>query len=78
MGLSDKLCAQVLKPEDYRRVMDTVQQAILSTDLEQYFKTKDQFRQIIKEGPPDWHDTHNKKRKSVSVTKDLRRRSTQL
>ena len=53
--------SQVLKPEDYRQVMDTVQQAILSTDLEQYFKTKPQFLQVVKDGEPDWHDPHNKK-----------------
>ena len=51
----------MLKPEDYRQVMDTVQQAILSTDLEQYFKSKDQFRRIIKQGQADWHDPHSKK-----------------
>ncbi|KAF0312972.1 cGMP-specific 3',5'-cyclic phosphodiesterase [Amphibalanus amphitrite] len=52
---------QVLKPEDYRQVMDTVQQAILSTDLEQYFKTKPQFLQVVRNGQPDWHEPHNKK-----------------
>ncbi|XP_074599710.1 cGMP-specific 3',5'-cyclic phosphodiesterase-like isoform X2 [Brevipalpus obovatus] len=45
---------QALSPEDYRKVINNIENCILSTDLAQYFRKKDRFTQLISAGHADW------------------------
>ncbi|KAI8118322.1 5'-cyclic phosphodiesterase, cGMP-specific 3' [Lucilia cuprina] len=45
---------QALSPEDYRAVMKTVENAILSTDLAVYFKKRNAFLELVENGEFDW------------------------
>ncbi|XP_055525606.1 cGMP-specific 3',5'-cyclic phosphodiesterase isoform X2 [Wyeomyia smithii] len=45
---------QALSPEDFRKVMKTVESAILSTDLAMYFKKRNQFLELVEGGEFDW------------------------
>ncbi|KAA0202638.1 hypothetical protein HAZT_HAZT011652 [Hyalella azteca] len=51
---------QMLSPEEYRRVMRVVEQAILSTDMAMYFKKKNQFLQLTDNGEFDWQTEEKK------------------
>ncbi|XP_059611325.1 cGMP-specific 3',5'-cyclic phosphodiesterase [Phlebotomus argentipes] len=51
---------QALSPEDYRRVMKTVEAAILSTDLAMYFKKRKSFLDLIESGEFDWQGEEKK------------------
>ncbi|XP_071441726.1 cGMP-specific 3',5'-cyclic phosphodiesterase-like [Hetaerina americana] len=51
---------QALSPKDYRRVMNIVEMAILSTDLAMYFKKKDAFRELVDNGEFDWQSEEKK------------------
>lgn len=51
---------QALSPEDYKKVMKTVENAILSTDLAAYFKKKSKFLELVDEGEFDWQSEDKK------------------
>ncbi|XP_021916332.1 cGMP-specific 3',5'-cyclic phosphodiesterase [Zootermopsis nevadensis] len=51
---------QSLSTEDYRHVMKTVENAIISTDLAMYFKKKDSFMTLVDEGEFDWQSEGKK------------------
>lgn len=51
---------QALSPEDYRRVMKIVENAILSTDLAMYFKKRNKFLELIDNGEFDWQSDDKK------------------
>lgn len=51
---------QSLSTEDYRNVMKTVENAIISTDLAMYFKKKVSFKQLVDEGEFDWQSEGKK------------------
>ena len=53
---------QSLSTEDYRNVMKTVENAIISTDLAMYFKKKDSFKKLVDEGEFDWQSEGKKER----------------
>lgn len=54
---------QALSPEDYRRVMKTVEDAILSTDLATYFDKHKKFAYSVENGEFDWQNEDKKDRK---------------
>lgn len=51
---------QSLSTEDYRNVMKTVENAIISTDLAMYFKKKDSFNELVDGGEFDWQSEGKK------------------
>ncbi|XP_034254332.1 cGMP-specific 3',5'-cyclic phosphodiesterase-like, partial [Thrips palmi] len=51
---------QAMSTDDYRAVMRTVENAILSTDLAMYFKKKDSFRELVDNGEFDWQSEPKK------------------
>ncbi|XP_067619163.1 cGMP-specific 3',5'-cyclic phosphodiesterase isoform X4 [Eurosta solidaginis] len=51
---------QALSPEDYRSVMKTVENAILSTDLAMYFKKRNAFLELVDNGEFDWQSEEKK------------------
>lgn len=51
---------QALSPEDYKSVMNTVERAILSTDLAMYFKKRSKFLELIDNGEFDWQSDDKK------------------
>ncbi|XP_054730274.1 cGMP-specific 3',5'-cyclic phosphodiesterase [Anastrepha obliqua] len=51
---------QALSPEDYRSVMKTVENAILSTDLAMYFKKRNAFLELVENGEFDWQSEEKK------------------
>ncbi|XP_011182613.2 cGMP-specific 3',5'-cyclic phosphodiesterase isoform X1 [Zeugodacus cucurbitae] len=51
---------QALSPEDYRSVMNTVENAILSTDLAMYFKKRNAFLELVENGEFDWQSEEKK------------------
>ncbi|KAK8379681.1 hypothetical protein O3P69_019581 [Scylla paramamosain] len=51
---------QCLQPEDYRRVMTLVENAILSTDMAMYFKKKNTFLELSDNGEFDWQSEEKK------------------
>ncbi|XP_067007873.1 cGMP-specific 3',5'-cyclic phosphodiesterase [Anabrus simplex] len=51
---------QTLSPEDYRNVMTTVENAIISTDLAMYFKKKSSFMELVENGEFDWQSEGKK------------------
>ncbi|XP_037912457.1 cGMP-specific 3',5'-cyclic phosphodiesterase isoform X3 [Hermetia illucens] len=51
---------QALSPDDYRRVMKTVETAILSTDLAMYFKKRNSFLDLVENGEFDWQSEEKK------------------
>ncbi|XP_036234287.2 cGMP-specific 3',5'-cyclic phosphodiesterase [Bactrocera oleae] len=51
---------QALSPEDYRSVMSTVENAILSTDLAMYFKKRNAFLELVENGEFDWQSEEKK------------------
>ncbi|KAM7359224.1 phosphodiesterase 6 [Cochliomyia hominivorax] len=51
---------QALSPEDYRAVMKTVENAILSTDLAVYFKKRNAFLELVENGEFDWQSEEKK------------------
>ncbi|XP_047112368.1 cGMP-specific 3',5'-cyclic phosphodiesterase, partial [Schistocerca piceifrons] len=51
---------QSLSPEDYRYVMKTVENAIISTDLAMYFKKKNSFMELVENGEFDWQSEGKK------------------
>lgn len=51
---------QALSPDDYRKVMKTVETAILSTDLAMYFKKRSRFLDLIDNGEFDWQSDDKK------------------
>lgn len=55
--------SQALSPEDYRRVMKTVEDAILSTDLATYFDKHKKFGYYVENGEFDWQNEDKKERK---------------
>lgn len=54
---------QALSPEDYRRVMKIVEEAILSTDLATYFEKHKKFAYYVENGEFDWQNEDKKERK---------------
>lgn len=58
---------QALSPDDYRRVMKTVETAILSTDLAMYFKKRNRFHELIDNGEFDWQSDDKKECKYKQV-----------
>lgn len=55
-----RLALQALSPEDYRRVMKIVEEAILSTDLATYFDKYKKFSYYIENGEFDWQNEDRK------------------
>lgn len=55
--------SQAMSTDDYRAVMRTVENAILSTDLAMYFKKKDSFKELVENGEFDWQSESKKDRK---------------
>lgn len=55
---------QALSPEDYRRVMKIVEEAILSTDLATYFDKYKKFSNYVENGEFDWQNDDRKDCKS--------------
>nr|CAD7401493.1 unnamed protein product [Timema cristinae] len=51
---------QSLSTEDYRSVMKTVENAIISTDLAMYFKKKSSFMEVVENGEFDWQSEPQK------------------
>ncbi|XP_055375430.1 cGMP-specific 3',5'-cyclic phosphodiesterase isoform X2 [Condylostylus longicornis] len=51
---------QALSPEDYKRVMNVVEKAILSTDLAMYFKKRNAFLELVENGEFDWQSQEKK------------------
>ncbi|KAK7792520.1 hypothetical protein R5R35_009928 [Gryllus longicercus] len=51
---------QSLSTEDYRYVMKTVENAIISTDLAMYFKKKSSFMELVEDGEFDWQSEGKK------------------
>lgn len=51
---------QAMSTEDYRSVMRTVENAILSTDLAVYFKKKNSFLELVDNGEFDWQSESKK------------------
>ncbi|XP_055921410.1 cGMP-specific 3',5'-cyclic phosphodiesterase isoform X2 [Eupeodes corollae] len=51
---------QALSPDDYRSVMKTVENAILSTDLAMYFKKRNNFIELVENGEFDWQSEEKK------------------
>ncbi|XP_063239936.1 cGMP-specific 3',5'-cyclic phosphodiesterase [Bacillus rossius redtenbacheri] len=51
---------QSLSTEDYRSVMKTVENAIISTDLAMYFKKKSSFMEVVENGEFDWQSEPKK------------------
>ncbi|XP_064603088.1 cGMP-specific 3',5'-cyclic phosphodiesterase-like isoform X2 [Liolophura sinensis] len=49
-----------LGPEDYRKVIQMLEHAILSTDLALYFKKRGSFKQLIDKGETDFKNTEHK------------------
>ena len=45
---------QGLSTDQYKQVMHTVEQAILSTDMALYFAKKDKFLDVANKGEIDW------------------------
>lgn len=59
-----------MSPEDYRKVMKTVETAILSTDLAMYFKKRSRFLELLDNGEFDWQTEDKKECKYFFI--DLR------
>lgn len=57
---------QALSPDDYRRVMKIVEDAILSTDLAMYFDKYKKFADYVENGEFDWQNEDKKECKSLS------------
>lgn len=55
--------AQAMSPDDYRRVMKVVEEAILSTDLATYFDKYKKFTYCVENGEFDWQNDDKKDRK---------------
>lgn len=51
---------QALSPDDYRSVMKTVENAILSTDLAMYFKKRNNFLELVENGEFGWQGEEKK------------------
>lgn len=51
---------QALSPDDYRRVMNIVEEAILSTDLAMYFDKYKKFANYVENGEFDWQNEDKK------------------
>lgn len=51
---------EAMSTNDYRAVMRTVENAILSTDLAMYFKKKDSFKELVDNGEFDWQSESKK------------------
>lgn len=51
---------QALSPDDYRRVMNIVEEAILSTDLAMYFDKQKKFADYVENGEFDWQNEDKK------------------
>ncbi|KAH9413579.1 cGMP-specific 3',5'-cyclic phosphodiesterase [Dermatophagoides pteronyssinus] len=53
-----------LSPEEYRRVVHVMEEAILATDLAIYFRNRDKFFQLVEQmntnGQRDWSDENNR------------------
>lgn len=49
-----------MSPEDYRRVMKIVEEAILSTDLATYFDKHKKFGYYVENGEFDWQNDDRK------------------
>lgn len=62
---------QALSPDDYRRVMKIVEEAILSTDLAMYFDKYKKFADYVENGEFDWQNEDKKECKLLSVSKSL-------
>ena len=45
-----------LPSNEYKEVIKIIEQCILSTDLEQYFKKKDRFADLVKSGEKEWRE----------------------
>lgn len=52
-----------MSPDDYRRIMKVVENAILSTDLAAYFKKRNAFLEVVDNGEFDWQSEDRKERK---------------
>ena len=46
-----------LSTEDYKKVMTVLEQAILATDLANYFEKRDKFKMAADDGEIDWQVT---------------------
>lgn len=57
---------QALSPEDYRRVMKVLEEAILSTDLATYFDKHKKFGYYVENGEFDWQNDDKKECKRIS------------
>lgn len=66
-----KFNLQALSPDDYRRVMKIVEEAILSTDLAMYFDKYKKFADYVENGEFDWQNEDKKECKSLSVSKGI-------
>ena len=53
---------QGLSTDQYKQVMHTVEQAILSTDMALYFAKKDKFLDVANKGEIDWKEPDKKQR----------------
>lgn len=62
---------QALSPDDYRRVMKIVEEAILSTDLAMYFDKYKKFADYVENGEFDWQNEDKKECKSLSFSKSF-------
>uniref|UniRef100_A0A1A9WNF2 Phosphodiesterase n=1 Tax=Glossina brevipalpis TaxID=37001 RepID=A0A1A9WNF2_9MUSC len=51
---------QAMSPDDYRRIMKVVENAILSTDLAVYFKKRNAFLEVVDNGEFDWQSEDRK------------------
>lgn len=58
---------QSLSPADYRRVMRTVESAILSTDLAIYFEKQKSFVRLVEGGEFDWQGEDKKERRQQAA-----------
>ena len=56
-----------MSTDHYKQVMQTVEQAILSTDMALYFAKKDKFLEVANKGEIDWKDPEKKERKCSFV-----------
>lgn len=45
---------------EYKEIIKIIEQCILSTDLEQYFKKKDKFAELVRSGEKEWKDPHKR------------------
>ena len=58
-----------LSPEEYRHVVNVLEEAILATDLAVYFSKRDKFFELVKNKSYDWtNEQHRSLLRSMLMT----------